>query len=118
MSDDDIELAAEVAAVAHRVPGVVALYPAGTLTAAAIRHMAALAAAGDTEAAKIAIVRDDAGLPTIGVKIGVDAAYPVPDTLRAVATAIRTYLIEFAVGDEVPVVEVTVGTIDEPVETI
>lgn len=118
MTEDDIGLAAEVAAVAQRVPGVVAIYPAGTLPGAAVRHVAALAAAGDTEAAKIAIVRDDAGLPTIGVKIGVDASYPVPDTLRAVATAIRTHLIGLTYGDEAPVVEVTVGTIDEPVETI
>jgi hypothetical protein len=122
---DLLALSATLTEVALATPGVIAVYPTGSLAHTALRQVAALTSDVAADSARVAITRDSSGTLAISINIGVAVTHPVPDTLRAVADAIRIHLsaTETSIAEPsvaepsvaAPAIEVRASTIDTTV---
>jgi hypothetical protein len=111
---DELALSAALTEVALATTGVVAVYPPGSLARAAARQVVALTADVAADSARVAVSRDSSGALTIVVNVGVAGDHAVPDTLRAVADAVRLHLAEADPLAPTPQVEVRASSIDAP----
>ena len=112
---DELELSRQLTTVVSTTPGVVEVYPAGSLAQTVVQNLVNIVADDEIPDAKVAVSRAASGVLTVTATIGVAAAHPVPDTLRAVSDAVRQYLDAFDPQDQAPLIDVKVSHIDNGV---
>ena len=108
----DLDLSRALTTLVASTAGVTEVYPSGPLGRSVILNLINLAADDETDDAKVALTRDGAGALTVTVTIGVDAAHPVPTTLRAVANSIRAHLVNLEPWETAPIIDVRVSHIN------
>lgn len=101
--------AAEIESALVAIPGVVRLYPSGSVVSRAAGLGAALIGAGEPPARVRVAARG--GAVTLAVSLGVSSSRPVPETVDEVARAIE--LLYSGTATPAPLLRLTVVHVDD-----